>query len=87
MNRFKLSQVLMGVLFITLSGVSCFAVELKVWNEKTKKFETFEMTQELKDKMDRQEALRRGQKTADDSQAVQKPGQTASPPTGRKTPS
>ncbi len=85
MNRFRLSQVLISILFIILSGVSCFAVELRVWNEKTKKFETFEMTQELKDKMDRQEALRRGQKTADDSQAVQKPGQTASPPTIRRS--
>ncbi len=95
MNYTRCGQVLIIFLFIMVSIGFCFAeVEIRVWNEKTKKFETLEMTPELREKMERQEALRRSQKKSDDSQAIQKPEkiygprgaeQAVSPPTVRKS--
>ena len=78
MNHTRCGQVLIILLFIVVSIGFCLAeVEIRVWNEKTKKFETLEMTPELREKMERQEAIRRSEKKSAE--------QTASPPTVRRS--
>ena len=80
MNHTRCGQVLIILLSIVVSVGFCLAeVEIRVWNEKTKKFETLEMTPELREKMERQEAIRRSEKKS--------AGQTVSPPAVRRSPS
>ncbi|OGP95454.1 MAG: hypothetical protein A2157_05715 [Deltaproteobacteria bacterium RBG_16_47_11] len=63
MNHTRYYQILIIFLFIIVSAVFCLAeVEIKVWNEKTKKYETFNPTSEEKAKMERQERQMRGEK-------------------------
>jgi hypothetical protein len=80
MKHTRCGQVLIILLFIIVSIGFCLAeVEIRVWNEKTKKFETLEMTPELRGKMERQEAIRRSEKKSSE--------QTVSPPAVRRSPS
>ncbi|OGP93519.1 MAG: hypothetical protein A2156_11540 [Deltaproteobacteria bacterium RBG_16_48_10] len=62
MNLKRTGQILIIFLFIMVSVGFCFAVEIRVWNDKTKKFETFEPTPEEKAKMEKQEAQMRREK-------------------------
>ena len=56
MNRSRCYQILIVLLFVILSVEFCFGeVVIRVFNDKTGKFEDFVMTPELQKKYDRQE--------------------------------